>query len=380
MVTPNFYPRFCGVGDFSARLAAQLQGRGHEVAIFSRDPVQAHPDVPGVEAHAVPGRLPTAIARAASTAIERFQPTDVVIQYTAQMWNVWRFGSPAQIELARRARRAGARVILIAHELYIPYGRRADLVVGATLQRLQFGALMASCDRIFVTTETRAEEIREACRLLGTARPEVLRIGANALPAARRRAAGPAVPPRLGVFSTAGAGKRFDVILGAFAQVARVLPAAELVLIGALGDAGQPLVRKVLEEVAQHPARERIRLTGSLPLSEVALEIADLDLYFHPMVSGANTRSSTLPTAFGSGVPIVATRGEDTDDSLFRDGENVAFAREMSAEAFAGAALQVLRDPARIGKLSAGARRLYAQHLTWESITDRFLAGLASAP
>jgi glycosyltransferase involved in cell wall biosynthesis len=376
MVTPNFHPRCCGVGDFTARLSDQLGRRGHEAAIFSRDPVQPHPEAPQVQAYGLAGRLPTAIARQASAAISRYRPTDVVIHYTAQMWDVWRFGSPAQVQLARQARGMGARVVLVAHELYIPYRARADLAVAASLQRLSFGAMLASSDRVFVTTETRAEAIREACRWLGVARPEVVRIGANALPTPRRRVPGPSTPPRIGVFSTAGADKRLDVILGAFAEIARALPGAELVLIGNLGSPEQPLVKKVNDEVARHPARDHIRLTGKLTLTQVAAEIADLDLYLHPMMSGANTRSSTLPTAFGSGLPVVALKGEDTDE-IFRDGENLVFAREMSAPAFAAASLALLRDRAASARLAEGARRLYARHLGWDVITDRFLADLA---
>jgi glycosyltransferase involved in cell wall biosynthesis len=377
MVTPNFHPRFCGVGDFSVRLGIELARRGHEVAFFSRSPAQPHPEAPGLAAHGIGGRFSTGIARGVGDAIEAFGATDVVIQYTAQMWDVWRFGSPAQVQLARRARRAGARVTLVAHELYIPYGPRPDLIAGASLQRLQFAAVMAHCDRIFVTTETRADEIRETCRVLGLPRPEVLRIGANALPAPRRRPPADPRAPRLGVFSTAGAGKRFDVLLGAFEEIARAVPGAELVLIGALGAPEQPLVRKVLGELERHPARARIRLTGALPLAAVADEIADLDVYLHPMETGANTRSSTLPTAFGAGIPVVAVRGAETDASIFHDGENLLYAREMSGPAYAVAALRLLGDPALAGRLAEGARRLYAQHLAWDRVADHFLAEAA---
>jgi len=317
--------------------------------------------------------LPTLIARGVADAVDGFQPTDVVIHYTAQMWDAWRFGSPAAIQLARRARRAGARVILVAHELYLPFARRVDLAVAASLQRALLGVLLASSDRVLVTTETRAAEIRGASKLLGAPPPEVLRVGANALPAPRRRASTDPEAPRLGVFSTAGAGKRFDVILGAFAEIARALPKAELVLIGALGGADQPLVKKVHAQIEGHPARARIRITGGLPLAAVASEIADLDVYLHPMETGANTRSSTLPTAFGSGLPIVAVRGEDTDESLFHDGANLLFARDMSASAFAAASLRLLADRALAARVAEGARRLYAEHLSWGCVADRFL-------
>jgi glycosyltransferase involved in cell wall biosynthesis len=373
MVTPNFYPRVCGVGDFSARFGSELLRRGHEVAVFSRAPVERNPQAPELEAHGVDGRLPTLIARNIAGALRGFAPTDVLLQYTSQMWDTWRFGSPATLGLALEARRAGARVTVFVHELYVQFYRRPDLFVGSALQRLQLGALLALTDRVFVTTGTRVAQIAGACRLVGARAPGIVRVGANALPVARRRPRD-ATAPRLGIFSTAGPGKRFDVVLEAFAQVAREVPGAELVLIGDLGPRDRPLVRQLLEDVARHPAKERIRLTGGLPLDEVSREIADLDVYLFPMDVGANTRSGTLPAALGAGLPVVAMSGVETDPGLFVDGENIVLATGLSAPAFAEATLRLLRDPAAMARVAEGARRFYDEELSWARIVERFLA------
>jgi glycosyltransferase involved in cell wall biosynthesis len=92
------------------------------------------------------------------------------------------------------------------------------------------------------------------------------------------------------------------------------------------------------------------------------------------MSTGANTRSSTLPVALGSRLPIVAVRGTETDLALFRDGENVIFARDMTGAAFAEASLRLLHDRATIERVAEGGRRLYETHLTWDRIVEHFLA------
>jgi glycosyltransferase involved in cell wall biosynthesis len=377
MVTPNYYPRVCGVSDFSARFAAELVRRDHEVAVFSRGPVERHPQAPEIEAQAAEGRLPVVIARNVNRALQAYGPTDVLLQYTSQMWGAWRFGSPAMVDLALAARRAGARVTVVAHELYVPFKRRPDLAVAAATQRLQMGALLTVADRAFVTTQTRAEMLHRAYRAVLKRPPGVVRVGANALPVPRRRA--PIAPnaPRLGIFSTASVGKRFDVVLGAFELVWREFPLAELVIIGDLGPPDSSSVRSVVESVARHPGKAKIRMTGRVTLPEVAQEIADLDIYLFSMDTGANTRSSTLPTALGSRLPSIATLGKDTDLSLFRDGENIVFAEELSGRAFGEAALRLLRDPSSMERVGAGARRLYDEHLAWERTVDAFLATLA---
>lgn len=383
VVAPNYYPRVCGVGDHSARLGAELLRRGHQVTVFARGPVEPHPEAPEVDARGIAGPLPVMIALRVAAAIAEIRPTDVIIQYTSQMWDAWRFGTAALALLAAQARRLGAKVTVVAHEPFVPWYRRPDLLLGAFSQRASFAALLASSEHMFVTTQTRVNAIASYCRALRHAPPSVIRVGANALPApesarsAPRRAAGASPAPgwpRIGVFSTAAVGKRFDVVLDAFARVASEFPTAELVLIGDLGPAHRPAVREISRALHGHPARDRIRVTGKLALREIAAEVAALDVYLFPMSTGANTRSGTLPVALGSGLPTVAILGAETDLDLFRDGENIVVASSLTADAFASATLRVLRDPALQARVADGALRLYDHHLSWQRITDELLA------
>jgi len=369
---PNYAPRTCGVGDFSAHLAREFQKRGHQVTIHTRAPARSNPIAPKVAVVAHPDDGPTAVARSIWSEVLAARPTDLVIQYTPQMWNAWRFGHPAVPWLAAQAHAAGVRVSVIGHELYFG-SLRPDLLRASGLQRLQLASLLSHCHRAFVTTETRMRGVAPLCRLFGLRVPSVVRVGANATPRPR----GPiGAGARIGVFSSSGVGKRFDLILDAFTLIFQQRPDAELVLIGDLGPPDRPDVRALTRAIESHPAARRIRITGRLELDAVAREIRDLDLYFHPMDTGANTRSSTLPSPLGSGIPVVAFRGRETDASLFQDEENVLFASALTAPAFAVAALRVLRDPQLAARLSTGARALYEHDLAWPCIADKLLAEL----
>jgi glycosyltransferase involved in cell wall biosynthesis len=376
IIAPNFYPRVCGVGDHSLRLAQELLRRNHEAAIFTRAPAERHPDAQNLPVHGVAGTIPSVIAHHLVSAVEDYRPSEIVLQYTSQMWNTWRFGTPAMTLLMRRLRRTGARMTVIAHELCVPWLPRPDLAIAAFLQRVQLATLLRECDRFFVTTDTRARVIASLCRLARAVAPEVIRIGANTLPVERplRSPVASATTPRIGFFSTAAVGKKYDVVLDAFARIVGEIPGAELILIGDLGPPEQRNVRAVLEQVARHPAKAQIRLTGRLSLTELANEMAALDLYLFAMETGANTRSSTLPSALGAGIPTVAVRGLETDLSLFHDGDSLVFADDMTGAAFARAALRLLKDPSALARVGEGARRLYTEHLSWERIGDRLLA------
>jgi glycosyltransferase involved in cell wall biosynthesis len=371
LVTPNYFPRTCGVGDYSMRLGRELVKRGHAVEIFTREPAEPNPEAPEIVAVGARGATPTLLAERLRHQIKAFGPTDLVLQYTPQMLGASRFGSPATLWLAVAARRAGMRVTLIAHELFLPWRRRPDLAVGAAAMRAQTGLLMKAVDRTVVTMQMRVDELRPLTRALRIPEPAVIPVGSNALPL-------PPVPNpggrlRLGLFSTLASTKRFDVALDCFAVVHARHPQAELIVLGDLGDPTDPRVAALREAVARHPAVARIRLPGRLELADIAREVAAFDIYLFPMVSGANTRSGTLPLALGTGLPVVAIDGYETDD-LFVNEQNVLYASALTGPAFAEAALRLIEEPALRERLSVGARRLYLENFSWERIAERFLA------
>lgn len=378
IVSPNLYPRVCGVGDHSFRVGQELIRRGYDVELFSRAPAESHPEAPDLRVHGAIGRTPLAVMSNLDRALANFGPSVVILQYTSQMWEAWRFGSPAVPWLIRRLSRRGVGVILLAHELFVPFLRRPDLALAAVLQRAQMLAVLRGVDDVFVSTGTRAKIMAPLCRVAGAPAPRVVRIGPNANPIPRRADAHPRTF-RIGFFSTAGVGKRFDVALEAFRVVAARHPETELVLIGDLGAVDNPRVRQIQEWIGRHPARDRIRVTGKLSLEQIAGEMSQLDLYVSPMDTGANSRSGTLPLALGTGLAVVATRGIDTDVDLFRDGENIAFATEMSGSAFGEMALRLIDAPETRARIGAAARRVYEEEMSWPRITDALLASSAAS-
>jgi glycosyltransferase involved in cell wall biosynthesis len=301
-------------------------------------------------------------------ALAEFRPSEIVVQYIPHMFGSFRFGNPA-IPLLMASVRTNARVTAILHELYIGWSARPDLAVGAVMQRLQLCGVLGAADRLFVTT-TRRKSHLEA--ILRAARRDLsvglILVGANAAPLAPRPHRG---GPRLGIFSTLARTRRFDLMVDAFTLVCHRYPDAELILIGDLGTPESPRYRALLEHISQSPVANHVRLTGSLPLAKAAEEISGLDVYLLPDEAGASTRSSTLPIALGSGVPVVATCGTETARDFFVEGENIAYAASMTAAALADAALRVLEDPARANRLRAGGKLLYDRHLSWGAIADR---------
>jgi glycosyltransferase involved in cell wall biosynthesis len=371
LVAPNFHPVTCGVGDFSLRLAEELLRRGDEPVIFSGAPASPHPEAPGVAVRPVAG--PGAAVRGARIAAEvvRARPDLVLLQYTPRMLRASRFGSSGPATLVAALRLAGIPVRTLVHEPFIGWDSRPDLAVAAATQRASLAAVLAGSDRAFVTTDSRLRLVAPLALAVGAAsRLGVVRVGANALPVPRRPSGGEL---RLGLFSTLGPGRRHDALLAAFAIVARATP-ARLILIGDLGELGTALRARLESGIAAHPFRDRIEVTGKLDLAHAADAVAGLDVYVFPNETGITTRSGTLPTALGSGVPVVGTRGPETDP-LFVNGENVLFAESLDPRHLAGATLRVAQDAALRDRLSRGARRLHDEHLAWPRVLEAILSG-----
>ncbi len=369
IVAPNYHPRTCGVGDYSMRLGQELQRRGHTVLVLSRQPAEPHPDAPTVSV--MEFRAPTALLCAASMLrfIAKERIDEVLVQYTPQMLGASRFGSAALAFMALGLRRRGIRLKVVAHELFFRWSLRPDIALGAAIQRAQALALLALADDFVLTTHSRRHFVEPLARLVRRKKPvRIIPVGSNALPVGRDETASGF---RLGVFSTLAHGKRFDVVLEAFRLVSRDVPEAELVLVGDFGEGER---RRDLEaSVASQPHAQRIRLTGKLPLPEVARIVAGLHVFLFPLDTGATTRSSTLPLALGSGVPVVAIRGHETDE-LFRSDENVVFAESLTGDAFALATQRIRSDPELARRVAAGGRRTYAEALAWPVIASSLVA------
>jgi glycosyltransferase involved in cell wall biosynthesis len=370
MVCPHYYPVTCGVGDYSMRLARELIERGAEVALFTHSPAERNPECEVVDVHGGAGRTPLEVTRDFRDALLAYDPSHVIIQYTPHMLLASRFGSPA-IPVLMSEMRGRSHVTVIFHELYNPWSWRPDLAISGAMQRLQFVAVVGAADRIFVTTVARKRLLEGIFRRAGRPREvELLFVGANAPPLPVRTEHD---GHRIGIFSMLGRTRRFDLMIDAFTLVHQRYPDSELVLIGDLGTDSSSRYRDLKAHIAQSPAAKHIRLTGAIPLWRVAEEVAALDVYMLPDETGASTRSSTLPVALGSGIPVVATCGPETALNFFVDGENIAFADAMTATDLAAVALRVLDDPILADKLGTGGRLLYQRDLAWSAIADRLL-------
>jgi glycosyltransferase involved in cell wall biosynthesis len=130
----------------------------------------------------------------------------------------------------------------------------------------------------------------------------------------------------------------------------------------------------------------RARSTGTLPLEELAHEIAQANLLLlpqpldHGSEGGISLKNGTLSAAMAAALPIIATRGDMTDTGLLQHGNNIHLLPDNKVESWQHAIEYVLQHADYRNGLSQSGYAFYQSHLSWEVVGEAFegLIGLPS--
>jgi glycosyltransferase involved in cell wall biosynthesis len=169
--------------------------------------------------------------------------------------------------------------------------------------------------------------------------------------------------PLLGVFSLFGAAKGYSLLEAAWRTASLRADQPFIVLIGASAEEAA----RHLPEMAAHP---RCRATGYLSQDDVSRWLSEVDLLLAPFEDGVSSRRTSVIAALAHSVPVVTTRGRNTDplflDSPLRvtSGDASVFAREMLA------LLDSADDRAALG---AASRVFCDRHFSWPAIARQLL-------
>jgi glycogen synthase len=150
-------------------------------------------------------------------------------------------------------------------------------------------------------------------------------------------------------------------------------PQARLVLVGK-----GPSERGVQRAAQKLDLGDRVVFTGAVPHSEVPHYAAAADLFVFTSVT--ETQGLVLIEAMAAGTPVLAVEAPGPVDVLAEGGGLLVPARE---EAFAGAALGLLRDEPRrqaLGERALQAVRRYTIPATTARMVSVYEAAIAAGP
>ncbi len=294
--------------------------------------------------------------------VRNIRPDAVLLQYEPHMWG--RAGiAPAAALLPLLLRMLfRVPVVVFLHELFIDMDVSPKRLAAALLQRLQLGLIGAASSALIVTNARRE-------RMLGGLwRQKLARIPAGHVsgrkPLRHRRRAFPF--RYITWFGTLSADQRLQQLLDAFELLSDRLPDLRLVLVGAF-QPEEPAMAALLKEAEQRRLRERIVAQGFMPDDELSDVLSGSEANLFLAASGPSGRRGVVAAYAGSGVPIIAIDGHETDPE-FKDGENVLLVQDGNVRQLAASVERLLQESALGVRLAAGAAELYRQRYSDESV------------
>jgi hypothetical protein len=237
------------------------------------------------------------------------------------------------------ARRSGRPAILTVHEYWPPSDGTLRRAFWRFVCRRRLARLIRSASDVVVTQENARREL-EAAGMLERRRAHVIPVGSNI--------------PRV---SSVGAELRDPRKLVMFGQPA-AMHAATLAAINQWLDA--------------HAAYSLCWVKGGLPADQVSARLAEAGIGLAPYVNGASTRRTTLAAMLQHGLPIVATDGISTDDTLRASGA-LLLSPEGDPGAFVRNLEALLGDAADRQRRSAAAEQFFCARLDWPRIAAAYV-------
>jgi glycosyltransferase involved in cell wall biosynthesis len=371
LVTPRFPPECCGVGDFTAQLAAALVSGGEDVVVLTQPAAGPRPlFVPLVEAPLRGWRN----LRGALRAIVASGASRVQLEYSSYGWGRYGF-SFAVNALTFALRLRGIPVTLACHEHSIRFTAHPVALASGLLQRLHFFLLYLAADEILANTPERVHRLRQRLTWMRERihfRPNGSNIPPRPIAAEQREAirrergadAGTLV---VALFTRFARTKNHAAVIHAVARL-RQGTRAQLWLIGDSREADAGYVA-ALQDMTRLLGRD-VFWSGHATPEHVSALLQAADVFVLPQADGNLTRSGAFMAAAAHGLPVVAVRNPENQEG-FLHGEHVWLVDKATPECIAAALERLAADPALRGGLGSRLRGLYDAKFSWE----RMLAG-----
>lgn len=348
----------CGVRDYATILAHQMRTLGYGARLFW---------------YQTSDSSPLGLFRLGDV-IRKVSEAQVVVFNYSVFAGAWH-GIPISVPLlAWRLWKAPSVVVLVAHEMVYPWGRRGWRgFIHALTQRWALLPLVAASTVVVVTTKERRNWLRTRRWL--PSRPVVWAPVFSNVPVRSQGSTAPrSASLTVGVFGYGHESQRRDVIVRAVSGAASRLEGVELVLIGGPGPCS---TQGAAWQESARATNCPCRFTGILAPDELSRELSELGVLLFFDDAGPTSRKTTLAAALAHAVPTIALDGPNRWEEMVDSG-----AVELSApnaKALESALLTVLTDCARRQRLARAGRRFYDRYMAVEVVARQLADAVVTA-
>jgi len=384
LITKNFSPVSCGVGDYASRLADELAAAGHGVTVLTEPADEPRRLSFGLREQSLRGWRDV---RPALDAIVAAAPDHVQLEYSGYAWGRWGFAWWLNA-LLFRLRRRGISVHVGLHELAISMRQHPIQTPVALAQWLHIALILGAAKSAAVNMRSRASLLerlfpwwREKIRYRPNASNIPVIPFAEAERAVLRSARG--VDPGELVVATFGLfhpAKNYEALIRAVALLRRS-QLVRLWMLGNFAKASSEYIARLKDTAQAAGIQDAVWWSGRLEAAQVSRALQAADVFVLPQPDGHLTRSGAFMAAAAHGLPVVAVRQPaGRDQAEFTHAEHLWLASRSTADELAASIRRLAGDPTVAARIGRNLYELYAARFDWPIAAAAFRSADAVVP
>jgi len=370
LITNNFPPISCGVGDYTSKLAVQLSEFGHEISIICRssDRIKEYWKYhASLDVYTIGGDWKIKDWKVVLDKIDHLYPDAVLIQYVPSSFD--RFSTPWKlipIYFRLKRRKRSFKLITVFHETYIRLKTYRLKTIYMAISQRAVGLWIAKISTFVITSIDRYED------QLSKWKKRVFKvpIGSNISPFDVSEKDLLKIKERISdngqlVFSTFGV-RDHRLLLEVFERIEAHIKNVTLVIIGRLRG-------MEINSIPIH-LQSKVFVTGFLQEQEVFnyLKASNafimLDYVSKDGKGGTSNKSTSLAAAFAAELTVFATKGDMTNQLLL-DSDVVIWVPYNNPDN----ASKIIYENINQFKLKNRSHDFYNKNLSWNKIARSYL-------
>ena len=372
LITSEFPPDVCGVGDQSLLLARELATHGDEVHVYTRKTEAQPPSIERVHVNQVFRDYGRSDLRQLGELLDRHPaPRRVLVQWVPHGYGFRSLNLHIARWLFRRGA-AGDMIEVIVHEPGLGWrGGGTTHAIAALVHRVMLWLAFRNARRGWVTIPAWKSRVRPYARKgleIGWL-PATSPVPVTNDPKRVRELRGKFAPRSMliGIF-----GRRPTADRHFQRSIVEVLSRRNDVNVVVIGSGSR---EAAIDLLALDPRFEgRIHATGTLAPEEVSLVIQACDVMLQLYPDGVSARRTSLISSLAHGVPIVTNEGAHSED-IWRESGGVALAPDGDVEAVVRRVDDFLGDEAKRRSFGDRALALFEAEFQLSHAVQRLRSG-----
>lgn len=377
LITGEFPPIVGGVADYTYQLSLSLSAENVETFVITSDDPRILKSIenrvtvmPIVKKWNIFGILNVI------RAINKIKPDWILLQYVPHMYSRLTVPLPICL-LGALLRLSGYRLLTVFHEIALRIDfARPKYLVPAFSQRIIACILSVSSERIVVSIERYRKMLWLFDRKISK-----IPIGSSILPVKmtedeKRTLRNKVAPSGETIIATFGKNpRRADLLLEVTRELKNQGIPVKVLFIGAFA---QDWIEGIKSRAEYLKIDDSLLFPGFLKSEDVYryLLISDIFLALHGSDNkgrgGVSIKSSDVSAAYAAGLPIIADKGNMTDD-FFKDKENIFLLETLKIKDIVNAIKILMQDSKLRDHLREAAYRTYEEKLQWPVIAKAYL-------